>query len=76
MLPELKGIDGFVGATLLKQETPDGIEFLVLSRWTSMESIRRFAGSDVARAVVEPEAIAALIDYDRVVMHYEVVEDV
>lgn len=76
MLPELKGIDGFDGATLLKQETPDGIEFLVLSRWTSMEAIRRFAGSDVGKAVVEPEAIAALIDYDRTVRHYEVVEDV
>ena len=76
MLPELKRVEGFLGATLLKQETAAGIEFLVLTRWVPMDTIRGFAGSDVAKAVVEPEAIAALVDYDRTVQHYEVVEDV
>ncbi len=76
VLPELKSVEGFLGATLLKQEAAAGIEFLVLTRWVSMDAIRGFAGSDVAKAVVEPEAIAALVDYDRTVQHYEVVEDV
>lgn len=76
VLPELKSVPGFVGASLLKQTTDTGIEYLVLTRWASMDAIRGFAGSDVAKAVVEPEAIAALVDYDRTVRHYEVVEDV
>ena len=76
VLPELKSVEGFLGATLLKQETAAGIEFLVLTRWVSMDTIRGFAGSDFAKAVVEPEAIAALVDYDHIVQHYEVVEDV
>ena len=76
VLPELKSVEGFLGATLLKQETATGIEFLVLTRCVSMDTIRGFAGSDVAEAVVEPEAISALVDYDHTVRHYEVVDDV
>ncbi len=76
VLPELKGVAGFVGASLLKQQTPAGIEYVVLTRWASIEAIKGFAGPDIARAVVEPEAIATLVDYDRTVQHYDVVEDV
>ncbi len=76
VLPELRGIEGFLGALLLKQETNEGVEFLVLTRWASMEAIRAFAGSEVTNAVVEPEAIAALMSFDPTVQHYEVVEEV
>jgi hypothetical protein len=41
-----------------------------------MDAIRAFAGTDVEKAVVEPGAAAALIEFDPVVRHYEVVEDV
>jgi hypothetical protein len=37
-----------------------------------MASVRAFAGPNPERAVVEPEARAALIRYDAVVEHYEV----
>jgi heme-degrading monooxygenase HmoA len=74
VMPELREIEGFLGASLLREDRADEIEFLVLSRWASMEALRAFAGADVTRAVVEPEAIAALKDYDRTVHHYEVVE--
>jgi heme-degrading monooxygenase HmoA len=73
VLPELKEIEGFLGASLLREDRADEIEFLVLSRWASMDAVRAFAGADVTRAVVEPEAVASLEDYDRAVHHYEVV---
>jgi heme-degrading monooxygenase HmoA len=76
VLPELQHIAGFLGASLLRESRPDGIEFLVLTRWQSMEAIRTFAGTEVGRAVVEAGAVAALIDFDRTVTHYEVVEEV
>jgi heme-degrading monooxygenase HmoA len=69
-------VHGFLGASLLKTEAKGGIEYLVLTRWSSMAAIEGFAGSDIGKAVVEPEAIAALTDYDRTAVHYEVVEDV
>ncbi len=75
VLPELRGIKGFLGASLLQENHPDEVEFLVLTRWASMGAIRDFAGDDVGRAVVDPEAAAALVRFDRTVRHYDVVED-
>jgi heme-degrading monooxygenase HmoA len=75
VLPELREIDGFLGASLLKTDRADYIEFLVLTRWDSMDAIRAFAGDEVENAVVEPQAAAALLSFDRTVQHYEVVEE-
>jgi heme-degrading monooxygenase HmoA len=50
----------------------DEVEFLVLTLWESMEAIRAFAGDQPERAVVEPEARAALVRFETTVAHYEV----
>jgi heme-degrading monooxygenase HmoA len=68
-------LPGFVGAHLSRRLLGDGIEFLVLTRWRSMDAIRDFAGSEIDKAVVEPGAVAALIDFDSRVQHYEVIEE-
>jgi heme-degrading monooxygenase HmoA len=73
--PELATIPGFLGAELCRRVAGDRIEFLVLTRWRSMETIRAFTGADVDKAVVEPGAIAALEDFDKAVRHYEAIED-
>jgi heme-degrading monooxygenase HmoA len=70
VLPELRKIAGHRGAQILRRDQ----EFLVITLWESMDAIRRFAGSDPERAVVEPEAKAVLAEYDDVVRHYEVQE--
>ena len=75
MFPELKGIAGFLGASLLQQDRQGEVIFLVLTRWTSIEAVRAFAGDDISGAVVEPEAAAALVRFDRSVQHYEVIEE-
>ena len=76
VLPELRRIAGFRGASLLREERATGIEFLVLTRWDSMEAIRGFTGEDVERAVVEPAAVAVLVDFEKRVRHYELIEEV
>jgi len=75
VLPILRAIDGFAGASLLKQDRPNDVEFLVLTRWTSLDAIRAFAGDDIRKAVVEPEAAALLASFDPTVEHFEVVEE-
>jgi heme-degrading monooxygenase HmoA len=75
VLPELKEIAGFLGASLLQQERLGEVEFLVLTRWASIDAVRAFAGDDISGAVVEPEAAAALVRFDRSVQHYEVIEE-
>ena len=66
---------GFLGAQLSRREEVV-VEFLVLTRWQSMDAVRAFAGPEVDRAIVEPGAVAALDDFDDAVQHYEVIEDV
>ena len=72
--PELKNIPGFVGADLCRRIAGDRIEYLVVSRWRSMEAIRVFAGDEPNNAVVEPGAIAALEEFDDFARHYETLE--
>jgi len=76
VVPELKRLQGFLGADLVHRRLDDQVEFLVLTRWQSMEAIQAFAGSNFANAVVEPGAAAALVDFDETVQHYEVIEAV
>ena len=76
VLPELRTVPGFLGAHLSRRQHGDLIEFLVLTRWESLDAIRAFAGDDIGRAVVEPGAVAALVEYDPRVQHYDVLETV
>jgi heme-degrading monooxygenase HmoA len=76
VLPELRQVPGFLGAHLSRRQLDDRIEFLVLTRWQSIDAIRSFAGNDIAKAIVEPGAVAALLEFDASVRHYDVLEEV
>lgn len=73
-IPALARIPGFIEASILRRTQPEGIEFLVATKWQSLEAIRQFASPDVDAAVVPPEVEAMMISYDRRVAHYEEVE--
>ena len=49
-----------------------GLEFVAVTLWDSLDSIRKFAGDAIDRAVVEPEARAVLSSFDDFVRHFEV----
>jgi heme-degrading monooxygenase HmoA len=72
VVPELKALDGHRGAWLLRREADGQTEFLAVTLWESLDSIRAFAGDDLDTAIVEPEARAVLADFDDVARHYEV----
>ena len=72
VLPALRSLDGYSGATLLERATPDAVEVLVVTFWRSLDSVRGFAGADLEGAVVAEEAAALLTRFDRRVRHYEV----
>ena len=76
VLPELDEVPGFLGAMLMRREDNGQIEYTVLTRWVSMDSIKRFAGEDVTKAVVRPEVAADLASYDKTVKHSEILEKV
>ena len=76
VVPKLHSVSGFLGASLLRTDHGGEVEFLVLTRWASMAAIEAFAGDDVAKAVVEPQAIAALVSFEDTVRHYNVLREV
>ena len=71
-LPQLRAIDGHRSAYVLRRETGDAVEFVVLTLWNSLESVRAFAGDDYEAAVVPPQARSLLMSFDERSLHYDV----
>ena len=72
--PAVSALPGFVNAAILRRDVPQGVEFLIVTQWKSLDSIRAFAGQNVEAAVVPEKVRAMMIEYDSVVRHYEVIE--
>ena len=73
--PHLKEIEGHRGAYLLRREAEGQVEFLAVTLWDSMETIKKFTGPDPDVAIIEPEGIAALSAFDEFARNYEVAFD-
>ena len=72
VFPSLTELAGHRGAWLLRREVDGRTEFLALTLWESRQAIEAFAGRDIGKAVVEPEARAVLAEFDDFASHYEV----
>ena len=77
LLPRLRELPGFAGAYLLRHDLDQNgtTELTAHTFWDSPEAIRAFAGDDITVSVVEPEAQAMLLDFDRTAAHRSVVVD-
>ncbi len=64
------------GAWLLRRDEGDRTEFITYSLWDSVDSIRAFAGDDIARAVYYPDDERYLVQRDDRVVHYTVEDHV
>ena len=77
LLPQLRELPGFAGAYLLRRDLDqDGtVELTAHTFWESAEAVRAFAGDDITVAIVEPEAQAMLLGFDRTATHRIVAVD-
>jgi heme-degrading monooxygenase HmoA len=57
----------------MRRDASEGVEFIVLTFWESLEAISKFAGEDAEVAVIAPAAQPLLREYDPRVKHFEVV---
>jgi heme-degrading monooxygenase HmoA len=71
VLRELARVDGFRGATLLRREIDDVVEFVTITQFASLDAVQGFAGDDYERARIAPAARALLVDFDERAAHYE-----
>lgn len=74
VFPALRAIEGHRGAYLLRRDLGGAVELVVLTLWESMEAVRKFAGAEPEKAVVEPAARAMLTSFNDTVTHFEVVQ--
>jgi len=73
VLPELERVEGWLGAQLLRRDDRDEVELVAITWFESLDAIRRFAGPDLERAVVAPEARRVLTSFEDRVRHYRIV---
>ncbi|SRR6266545_2863530 len=70
VLPQLRGVGGFLGANVLVRTLEDDTEVVVTTVWDSIDAIKEFAGADHEVAVVEPVVRDLLDRFDDRVIHY------
>ncbi len=72
IFPLFSRMKGNLGAKILGRNVEEGVEFIVMTIWDSMESIKEFAKDDVEKAVVAKAAQPFFIRYDDYVSHFSV----
>jgi hypothetical protein len=66
-----KDIDGLEGLELFRRPLEAEVEFMTLTRFSSWDSVKAFAGPDWEVSVVPPAARAVLSRFDERATHYE-----
>ena len=72
VLPGLKKIEGYRGGYIFRSDETEEAEFVVVNFFESVAAVERFAGSNYAVPVFEPEAKALLSRVEPIAKHYEV----
>lgn len=69
---EYRATPGNRAVLILTRDQNEQTEFLVLTLWDSLESIRAFAGDDVEAAKYYPEDAQFLLHFEPHVTHHQV----
>jgi heme-degrading monooxygenase HmoA len=69
-----RSMRGYRGIHLFRRDVPDGVEFVTIMWFDSLEAVRAFADEDYEAAVVPPKARQLLSRFDARSAHYQVVE--
>ena len=73
ILPGIHRVPGYRGASVLRRDLDEGVEFVTITRFDSLDAVRAFAGEDYEVAVIEPEARRLLSSFDERSAHYDTV---
>jgi heme-degrading monooxygenase HmoA len=64
-------IRGLQGAHLLRRDVADGVEFVTILWFESLDAVREFAGEDYEASVVPEKARRLLSRFDARAAHYD-----
>lgn len=69
-----RSIQGYRGIHLLRRDVDDGVEFVTIMWFDSLDAVRAFAGDSYEVAVVPPQARQLLSRFDSHSAHYHAIE--
>jgi len=69
---KLKVMTGFIRASILTRPVDEGVEFLIVTVWESLENIKEFTGEDISVAVVPDKVKQMMVRFDETATHYQV----
>jgi heme-degrading monooxygenase HmoA len=69
-----RAIQDYRGIHLLRRDVQEGVEFVTIMWFDSLNAVRAFAGDNYEVAVVPPKARQLLSRFDSRSAHYQVVE--
>jgi heme-degrading monooxygenase HmoA len=72
VLPNLNQTPGLQNSYYLKRNVKEGVEFLIVTEWESVDAIKSFAGPDYDKAVIDSYAKSLMVAYDKKVRHYTI----
>ena len=71
---EARAIPGFLHIDLARRSVPQGVEFLTIMWFESLEPVKQFVGENHEAAHVPGDAQAVLLSFDARATHFEVVD--
>ncbi len=72
-IPDYQSVKGNLSVHILERAEGDVTHFITLTFWENLESIKGFAGDDVEAAKYYEEDKGFLLEFEKNVVHYEVV---
>jgi len=69
-----RSLQGYRGIHLLRRDVEDGVEFVTVMWFDSLDGVKQFAGEDYEACVVPPAARKILARFGERSAHYEVIE--
>ena len=72
VLPQIQQIEGHTGIYILRNDSPQETQFIVINFFDSLDAVRRFTGPDYRIPVFEPEARQLLSRVDPFANHFDV----
>lgn len=72
-IPDYRSVPGNLDVTVLRRDDGEVTHFLTVTKWSSEDAIRGFAGSDVLKAKYYPEDRDFLLEFEEEVQHFDVV---
>ena len=72
-IPDYRVVPGNLDVGVLRRDEGDVTHFLTVTHWSSEQSIRSFAGTEILKAKYYPEDADFLLEFEPEVQHFDLV---